>query len=122
MARVTPTDLRNYIDTDPAIKLEPYIRTATRMTDAIAAKAVNDPIGDELLEEIELNLAAHFYCLRDRRLAEEGKGRTRAKYQGTTGMGFEATDYGCIALQLDITGSLNRQAVEGRILSLGEED
>lgn len=60
---------------------------------------------DELIE-IHKYLAAHFASLMDQRKRSERVAEVSKTYQGDTGMYFEATHYGQMALALDTTGTL----------------
>ena len=58
------------------------------------------------LKLIETYLAAHFYALVDLQPVEEQTGRGRIVYEGKTGMYFELTRHGQMALALDPTDTL----------------
>jgi hypothetical protein len=62
----------------------------------------------ELLTEIELQLSAHFYSLRDQRYQSKSTGGASGSFQGQVGEGLASTDYGRNALALDVTGYLAR--------------
>lgn len=93
---------------------------ATALTDveigayiAGANNLVTQVLGDDasisngLKVEIERWLTAHFMaCTRDQQLAEAGAGTAKAKFQGKTDMGLDATFYGQQVKVLDVTGKL----------------
>lgn len=129
-ARVTDTQveailLREFEEGDD---LEPFIAIATSLTDWV--EDCSDPtLSDDSLENIELQLAAHFYAQANQRFADKATDKASAKFQGTTGMRLDYTDYGQNALLLDTSGCLakrNKEASQGKttpqIVYLGDLD
>lgn len=70
------------------------------------------------LELIERYLAAHLYTNRDPQSENERAGSVSVRYQGKTGLGFEASLYGQTAMRLDTSGglaALNKRMKEGAV-------
>jgi len=86
--------------------LDPFIDTATAMTDYLAGKDSDGVLTSALLERIETFLAAHYYGHADQFKASEKRGKSSAVYQGEWGMGLRSTQYGQVAVDLDPTGTL----------------
>ena len=108
MARVTATTVREIISTqlsDDVIN-ENHIDTANIfVTEYLAASGLSD----NMLEKIELYLAAHYVAL-----TEEGGALTRDKlgdadtsYANIYAEGMRSTRFGQAALALDTTGTLS---------------
>ena len=104
--RVTESEVREIIELDDSIVLDPFIKVASSFVDKIEA-------GDELgllipddLKEVERWLAAHFSAIRDMRVSKEKAGSVEQSFQFELDVGFEVTMYGQMAKRLDITGYL----------------
>jgi len=116
--RITDDQLRQVVETDPALDTAIFIRTANALTNQLAlvdttAGGVGGVGGlsllsSDMLIQVELMLAAHFYSLRDQRYQSKSTGGASASFQGQAGEGLASTDYGRNALALDITGWLAR--------------
>lgn len=123
-ARVTDPEVREIIETDASVSLEPFIATATALTDWLDSKDEDGVLNDALLTQIEKYLAAHFYeANRDKQLQSKSTGRASGQYQGQAGMKLESTDPGQTALTLDVTGnlaSLQKRRVRGKVLWAGK--
>lgn len=104
-ARVEPDEVKEIIETDLTDSLiNAFINSAHYF---IQENLLNKGLSANILTQIELWLSAHFLAIRDQRVESESiAGEWQAKYQGKTGMGFEATTYGQQALMLDTTGTL----------------
>lgn len=104
-ARVSPDEVKEIIETDLAgDELNVFINTAHYL---VQENLLNKGLSANILTQIELWLSAHYLAIRDQRVEEEWVGgEWKAKYQGKTAMGFEATTYGQQALMLDTSGSL----------------
>jgi hypothetical protein len=103
MALVTIAEVKAIISTD----LEDDSITAfIEMADAIVTKLTGSCLTDNDKVQIELNLAAHFLSMSDQRLQAEKTGDASSNYQGSTGMGLDATLYGQAAKLLDCSGEL----------------
>ena len=116
--RVNDAQLRLVVETVPELDSGIFIRTAHALTNQLA-KVDSTPGGIggvggmnllslELLTEIELQLSAHFYSLRDQRYQSKSTGGASGSFQGQVGEGLASTDYGRNALALDVTGYLAR--------------
>lgn len=105
MARINGGEVKEIFDTDltPA-ELNPFVITAGVVVDThLASKGLSA----DILVEIEKYLAAHFATLLDPRAKTEKVGNEYSvTYQGETGMRFEATHYGQMALVLDSSNTL----------------
>ncbi len=105
--RVTEEDVRGIIETDGNISLAPFLNSATALTDYISSEDSDGVLSAALLIEIEKNLAAHSYALRDPQYLAKKTGDASAKFQGETGMGLDYTPWGQMAKQLDVSGTLS---------------
>lgn len=114
MARVTGEEVKAILSTALSSEdLGPFIATAHTLVN-VHLSALRDPrLSEDVLQEIELWLAAHFAAIRDPRVSEERVGDESFRYQGQTGTGLDATTYGQQARLLDPTGALVR-AMETR--------
>ena len=116
--RITEDQLRQVVETDANLDVTVFIRMANALASQLAlVDATSGGVGgvgglsllsDDMLEQIELMLGAHFYSLRDQRYQSKSTGRASASFQGQAGEGLASTDYGRNALALDITGWLSR--------------
>jgi hypothetical protein len=104
-ARVSVADVQEIIDTNlTEAQINAFINSAHYY---VQENLLNKGLSANILAQIELWLSAHFLAIRDQRVESESvAGEWQAKYQGKTGMGFEATTYGQQALMLDTTGTL----------------
>lgn len=104
-ARVSADDVKEIIETSLTdSQINAFINTAHHH---VQDNLLNKGLSASKLTQIELWLSAHFLAIRDQRVESEGvAGEWQARYQGKTGMGFEATTYGQQALMLDTTGTL----------------
>jgi len=76
---------------------------------------VSSSLSSALLREIETYLAAHFVTLRDRLTSDEKADGVSFKFQGTTDMGLDSSQYGQTAQILDSTGILSQLSDADRI-------
>lgn len=96
--------------------LAEFIATASPLVDYIEGKDSDGLLSDNLPELIERWLAAHAYAHADQLLSTKQTGRARGEFQGKTDMMFKSTQYGQMALTLDVTGTLaalQKQAEKG---------
>jgi hypothetical protein len=101
------------IEVDASIPLTPFIEVANQL--------VTDVCGEfdytsEKLELIERWLSAHFYAIRDPRIAREQAGPVSAQYQYKVDLNLAQTTYGQQAMLLDTEGglaALNAQVTQG---------
>ncbi len=120
MARVNDDEVRGIIDDDVEIPMQPFITTATVMTDYVDSCDTDNVLSANHLKEIERWLAAHYYAHRDQQYIS----RINVKFQGgEPGVGtFDTTHWGRTAMGLDISGCLtrlNKEAETGRKISAG---
>lgn len=104
--RITEDDVRGIVQVSTSISLGPFIDTANTVTDHVDSKDTAGDLSDAMLREIEKNLAAHYYSLRDQLYSSKSTGKASGSFQGQTGMGFDFTPYGQTAKRLDFTGTL----------------
>jgi hypothetical protein len=116
MPRVTATQVAEIVEVDPTIvPFDPFITTANSLIDEVC---LDSGYSESYLTTIELWLAAHFYAIRDNRVAEEKAGPVAQSYQFKVGLNFNVTIYGQQALVLDYAGNLAKlqdQATTGDI-------
>jgi hypothetical protein len=105
--RTNDEAVRAAIETSSTINTAPFIKRANALTNYVASRDTAGLLTAELLFEIETNLAAHFYARRDPQFRSKSTGGASGQFQGQSGMGLEATDWGQDAILLDITGTLN---------------
>lgn len=118
--RTSAEDVKEIIDTsltDSQIKA--FINTANNLVEQYLA---GSSLASCILEDIEKFLTAHLIHLRDPRVEKESFGDVSQTYQGETGMGLEATQYGQMVTALDQTGKLSsiddvKQSVEINVFS-----
>lgn len=104
-ALVTVNDVTDIILTDLTDEqVQAFINTAHRIIEDVLT---GEGLSEETLKEVEQYLAAHLLTLRDPRVSTEKIGQEySATYQGQSGLGLEATQYGQVAITLDPTGKL----------------
>ena len=105
--RVSDGEVREILDSDDSLNIAPFIDTATALTDYVSAQDTNSRLNAALLKEIEKNLAAHFYALKDTQYQEKRTEKASAVFYGKTGMGLDFTPWGQTAKLLDVTGTLD---------------
>lgn len=71
-------------------------------------------VSDDILKEIERNIAAHFLHALDPRESEKTVNKARSKYSGKFDLGLNATTYGQNAMMLDPTGKLSETSTRKR--------
>jgi len=101
--RTTEEKVREIIETDSSIKLEPFIQSASTLVDRCCA---DKDYTETELELIERWLAAHFYCIRDPRTSSESVGTVKEQYQYQVGLHLDVSVYGQTAMVLDYYGGL----------------
>ncbi len=107
MARTTATAVKKIISTDlsdPIVE-DGFIASATELvTNALGDDTT---LSDDLKEEIEKWVTAHLLASTREQQIQSGEAKgSKVVYQGKTGIGFESTFYGQMALRLDTTGKL----------------
>lgn len=107
MARTTAANVGKVVDVDAAIDLEPFISMANELVTECCVGVNDTEYTAVRLELIERWLAAHFYVIRDPRLASEAVGPLREQAQNPqVQMAFHGTKEGQQALLLDTYGGL----------------
>lgn len=105
MARVTPEEVKEIIDTE-LTDIYAFIQTANILvTDLL----VNKGIDVDRLKEIERWLSAHFLAMRDQdagMTTGQTIGDTKVFYSRNSGKGLNLSRYGQQAMVLDSTGTL----------------
>lgn len=116
MARTTPAKVQgvlkaggDYNERKP-VDLTPYIETVNLVvTDLVAYGAAMDPavtVDADRAEVIERWLAAWAHCMSNKTYKSRSQLGSSATFDGETGKGLEANNYGQMALRLDPTGFL----------------
>ena len=119
-ARATQDAVREIIDwTDgtngPIIPLAAFIRQAHIIANWLQSVDRKNELSEEMLTEIEVNLAAHFYSVqRDPQYQSKSTDGASGQFTGQTGFVLEATHYGQSALLIDVTGNLAKRSIEAR--------
>lgn len=130
MARTTDEKVREIIDTDPALSLNPFISTANSLVTWLTSKDSSGLLSSDTLTLIETWLAAHFYAHRDQLYQSKSTGGASGSFQGQTQMVLNSTTYGQTAMLLDVTNNLaalNQASLNGNrknasLFWLGSED
>lgn len=105
MVRTTPELVAGIIEADAAISMTPFIAVASSVVDDHCL-GVGLSVAKLLL--IETWLGAHFYSLRDRRVASESAGPvSESKDPVVLGKALEQSTYGQTAMMLDTSGKLS---------------
>lgn len=88
----TASQVQEVLDTSlTSSEIDPFLSAAQRIvTDVLEGEGY----ADDTLTEIERWLGAHFAAMRDQRVTSERVGTAQFDYEGTTGMGLDATRYG----------------------------
>lgn len=111
MARITPQDVKDIIDTDLDNRtLNVFINGANLTVTAVLGTSTSLSAGQK--KEIERWLTAHLIASGPEPSVqkEEVMGETQIEYQGKTGKGLKATRYGQQVLLLDTTGLMAQGA------------
>ncbi len=104
--RVTLDEVQTLVDYNDQINMQPYVDIATALTDKVSSNDTLGVLSTALLKQIEVNLAAHYYSLRDPAYLEKKTQDASAKFYGETGKGLDFTPWGQTAKDLDISGFL----------------
>ena len=90
--------------------LNPYIETVTGVVDRLIAHglALDEPVTvtDPEAELIERWMAAWAHCMSNKTYKSRSQLGSSATFDGQTGMGLTANNYGQMAMRLDPTGFL----------------
>lgn len=112
MARTTSAAVKAimHLDYDSVRQpsLEPFIETASSLVDDLVECAAESDVvlSAAKLELIERWLAAHCYKQSSDQQHQSSSNKSSASYKGQSGMGFDATTYGQMAVRLDTSGCL----------------
>ena len=107
--------------TSTEAEIKPFVKTAEIVVDNYL---LGEDIGDGLLSEIGVWLAAHFATVKYRRSGQESTGDVQVRYYAKIGFGFESTEYGQQAVLLDPSGvleDLSRSKRNAEITWLGDD-
>lgn len=101
---IVPDDIRAILETDlPEADLQAYIKGATELVNHAIGSAMPVALKDEVIRWLSAHLVA---STREQQLQSAGAGTATAVFQGKTGLGLDATQYGQQAKALDFTGQL----------------
>jgi hypothetical protein len=127
MARTSKSDVKETFDaafesetgdpddiSDDAV--DQWIDIANHLVDDVAA--ADSSLSSSRLTDLETLVAQHFLATQAPRAESQSGGVRSISYQGETGMGFKATQYGQRALTLDPTGTLAGSNRPGASLSV----
>ena len=109
MARVTATEVKAIMDncTLSDSIVDAYITASNAVVTDVLGNDTD--IGETLLEEVEKWYAAHLVaCTTHRNAMQEKLGDAAVTYAGQFGKGLDATPYGQVVKQLDITGKMGQ--------------
>lgn len=120
-ARTTPDAvkeilLRHY-DTVNTPSLQAFIDSMASLVDYVVTQDTAGILSVDTQELIERWLSAHAYAHGDQLFSQKQSSRASATFQGKTGMHLQSTQYGQMAMMLDVTGTLallNKQAEQGK--------
>lgn len=128
MSRVSSTDVEEIVEVDSTISLTPFITAASALTDWLESEDEDGLLTVDLLFEIERYLSAHLYSIRDQLYQSKNTGGASGSFQGQTAMFLKASQYGQMAMLLDVTGLLTKRSLEAEqgsfkaeVTWLGEE-
>jgi hypothetical protein len=96
MALVTDLEVKTILET--SIDTTPFITTADLV---VTENLASSGYSVARLKQIELYLAAHFTCVRERQLKVESVNKSSNTYQGDTGKGLDSSLYGQQVQMLD---------------------
>jgi len=116
MARITASDVQAIVDTAVSAEhIERFIDLANLLVDRhLNTDEYTWNPGE--LENIELNLAAHFTTARDPRMQSESLDGFSRRVAGNFGDFLHRTQYGEMAMMLDHTGTLARVKENKKVL------
>ncbi len=105
--RVKLPEVQALVKYNDQIPMQPFVDIATALTDKVSSNDTLSVLSTALLKQIEANLSAHYYSLRDPDYLETKTQDSSAKFYGKTGMGLDFTPWGQTAKELDTTGFLS---------------
>lgn len=104
MARTTEAAVKELIDWNPEIPVQPHIDTANDVVTNICGAAGYSTV---TLELVERWLAAHYYSSVDPQYQAEKTLQAGVTYSGKTGMYLENSRYGQQAMSIEYKGLLS---------------
>ena len=119
MARTTSAAVALIIEVDDSISLTSYIEAANAL---VTQHCTDTSFTTAQLELIERWLSAWAYALRDKRPVSNTARGVGESYQHVEALGFDANEYGQMAMRLDWSGalsSLNNSMKKGLRRSVG---
>lgn len=112
------------VDSNAVASLAPFIAAASALVTRVCEPKYDLTSQDDIdaLTLVETWLAAHFYAIRDNRVASEGVGSVHASYQHRLGLILAVTMHGQMAMSLDTSGALaaySKQLEQGKNQTVG---
>jgi hypothetical protein len=101
--RTTDAAVQGIIDHDTTIPLTPFIEAANAL---VTEKCTDSGYDATRLELIERWLSAHFYAIRDPRVALESVKGVMQQFSRKIGFNLQLTHYGQMAMVMDTDGNL----------------
>ena len=102
--RVSSHKVTALLQIDNSTSVDVFISIANQVVDS---QLLGQSLSEETLGQIELFLAGHFYTMGKPDIVQESYNGASFRYvQGTAGQGFNATQWGQMALTLDTSGRL----------------
>ena len=126
MARTVPSAVQKILGPNYAAgaDLSPFIETASAVVDGVVECAAEDDItlSSTLLEIIERWLSAHFYHCSDPVYQSRSTEGASGQFQGQSGMGYDGSRYGQMAMRIDTSGCLRAsdKGATGQFIWLGK--
>ena len=117
--RTTEAAVEKIVEVDSTIDVEPFIEVANELVTEVCADSTYTAARLELIERW---LSAHFYSIRDMKVATEAAGSVSQTFQYAVGLNLNVTVYGQQVLILDTDGSfaaLQAQAKSGTMRTVG---
>ncbi len=118
MARVTYDEVQVIMDT---VLSESELAAFIDMANLLVNENLQDEssMSDDVLKKVELNLAAHFACMKDPRPSSNRASSVSESYQYKLGLNLRNTQYGQAALMFDKTGILESITKGRKKISIG---
>lgn len=110
--RTSDPEVREIIESDTDMAMAPFIRTANRLVNWLDSVDTDNALDEDMLTEIEMWLAAHFYAHRDQQFQQKTTGGAMGAFQGQTSMVLLSTYWGQTACGLDVTGRLAQRSAD----------
>lgn len=114
MPRADEQVVRQLVDNDASLSMQPFIESASSIVDRLDTEDTDNELSTATLKIIEQWLAAHFYASYDHQSKQEKDGDASRTVMGETGMYFESTPQGQAALMIDTTGILKQMQKEAK--------